>query len=251
MWLVELASLHDPALVPHALAASLGLVLTGSAGQPASAQLCAALRARQLLLLLDNCEHLAQACRELAGPLLHACPQVTILATSRELLHVAGEVVYPVPPLATPATTLSDPEQLMAYESIRLFVERARAVRPGFALTARNAQAVARICQRLDSMPLAIELAAARVRHLAVEAILAHLDDRFSLLTAGDHGSSRQQTLRSAIDWSYALLTEPEQRCFRRLGVFAGSFTLPLAEAVVGPLAEPGHPQANMIELLT
>src|SRR5262249_8854679 len=147
-----------------------------------------------------------------------------------------GEVVYPVPPLATPDITLIDPEQLMAYESIRLFVERARAVRPGFALTTHNAQAVVQICQRLDSIPLTIELAAARVRHMAVEAILAHLDDRFSLLTAGSHSSSRQQTLRSAIDWSYALLTEPERVCFRRLGVFAGSFTLQAAEAVASEL---------------
>jgi predicted ATPase len=232
VWLIELASLHDPTLVPQAVATSLGLTLTATAGQSASAQLCAAFRSKQLLLLLDTCEHLAQACRALVELLLHTCPQVTILATSRALLHVAGEVVYPVPPLATPATTLIDPEQLMAYESVQLFVDRARAVRPGFTLTARTAPAVVQLCQRLDSIPLTIELAAARVRHLAVEAILARLDDRFNLLTAGSHSSSRQQTLRAAIDWSYALLPEPEQRCFRRLGVFAGSFTLPAAEAI-------------------
>jgi predicted ATPase/DNA-binding SARP family transcriptional activator len=250
VWLVELASLQDPTLVPQAVATSLGLTLAATVGQSASAQLGVALGSKQLLLLLDNCEHLAQACRELAERLLHTCPQVTILATSREILHVAGEVVYPVPPLATPDITLIDPEQLIAYESIRLFVERARAVRPGFALTTRNALAVLQICQRLDSIPLAIELAAARVRHMAVEAIVAHLDDRFSLLTAGSHSSSRQQTLRSAIDWSYALLTEPERVCFRRLGVFAGSFTLPFAEAVVDPLAGPRQSQASLIELL-
>ena len=237
VWLVELASLHDPALVPQAVATALGLKLTATIGQSAGALLGAALQSKQLLLLLDNCEHLAEACRDLAGQLLHACPQITILATSREILQVAGELVWPVPPLATPDATVTDPEQLMGYESLQLFVERARAVRPGFVLTTRNAPAVVQICQRLDSIPLAIELAAARVRHMAVEAILAHLDDRFSLLTAGSHTSSRQQTLRSAIDWSYALLTEPERLCFRRLGVFAGSFTLAFAEAVVAPPA--------------
>src|SRR5262249_41301804 len=137
VWLVELASLRDSSLVPPAVATALGVPITS--GQPIGALLGAALRSQQLLLVLDNCEHLAQACRELAEQLIHACPQITILATSREILRVAGEVVWPVPPLAVPDATVSDPEHLMGYESIRLFVERARAVRPGFVLTTRNA----------------------------------------------------------------------------------------------------------------
>lgn len=236
VWLVELAALHDQGLVPEAVATALGVAT--AAGQPAGETLGAALRMKRLLLLLDNCEHLARACRELAERLLPLCPQVTILATSRELLRVAGELVWPVPPLELPDSAAGDPEQLIGYASVRLFVERAQAVRPGFALTGQNAAGVAQICRRLDNLPLAIELAAARVRHLAPEAILARLDDRFNLLTAGSQGAARQQTLRAALDWSYGLLSRPEQACFQRLSVFAGSFTLALAEAVAG---EPGE----------
>jgi DNA-binding SARP family transcriptional activator len=228
VWLVALESLRDPALVPQAVAEVLGLQTASD--QPVSRLLSAALRPKQLRLVLDNCEHLIAACRQLAEQLLHDCPHLTILATSREMLRVAGEVVSLVPPLSAPDGAGAPPEQLLGYESVRLFVERARTVSAGFALTARNAPAVVQICRQLDSMPLALELAAARVRHMDLETIAARLDDRFRLLTAGGHPAQRQQTLSAAIDWSFALLAEPERMCFRRLAVFAGSFTLPFAE---------------------
>jgi predicted ATPase/DNA-binding SARP family transcriptional activator len=248
-WLVALEPLRDPALVPQAVAEALGQQTASH--QPAIELLSAALRPKQLLLLLDNGEHLVAACRRLAERLLHDCPQLTILTTSREVLRVAGEVVWQVPPLSAPDATVTDPEQLMGYEGVRLFVERASAVSAGFALTTHNAPAVIQICRQLDSMPLAIELAAARARHLDAEAIAARLDDRFSLLTAGSYAESRQQRLRATIDWSYALLSEPERSCFRRLAVFAGGFTLGAAEDVTGEPSDPRDIPASTVELLT
>jgi non-specific serine/threonine protein kinase len=232
IWLVELASLADPTLVPLAVAAALGL--QEEAGQPLTETLNAALGTRRLLLLLDNCEHLIAACATLAATLLRACPDVQVLATSREALGLAGELAWRVPSLLAP-----DPEQLPAldaltrYEAVRLFVERARAAQPHFALSEKNAPAVARICRRLDGMPLAIELAAALVRGLAAEQIARRLDERFGLLTGGDRAAlPRQQTLRATVDWSYALLSLHEQTLFNRLSVFAGGFTVEVAEAV-------------------
>jgi predicted ATPase/DNA-binding SARP family transcriptional activator len=245
-WLAALEPLRDPALLPQAVAEALGLPLAAS--QPAVASLAAALQPKRLLLLLDNCEHMVVACHDLAERLLHACPGLTIIATSRELLHVAGELVWPVLPLAAPAAADQPPERLLGYESIQLFVERARAVDPGFALTAQNAPAVAQICRQLDSLPLAIELAAARVRHMPVETIAARLDDRFTLL-AGGATAAGPPRLRAALDWSYALLSEPERACFRRLAVFAGGFTLPAAEQVAGDPGAPGG-AAGTVELL-
>jgi predicted ATPase len=179
------------------------------------------LASKRLLMILDNCEHLIEACARLADRLLRDCPNVHLLTTSRELLCIAGEVNWRVPSLS-------------ASESVRLFVERARAVCPDFELTDHNTAVVAQICQQLDGIPLAIELAAARSSLLSVEQIAARLSDRFHLLTGGSRAAlPRHKTLRASIDWSYGLLTEAEQTMLRRLSVFAGGWTLEAAEAVV------------------
>ena len=232
VWLVELASLADPVLVPQVVAAVLGV--REEPGRPLSATLAAYLQPKALLLLLDNCEHLVGACAELANALLRTCPKLRILASSREGLLAAGETTYRVPSLSVPDLDhLPMPEQLAGYEAVQLFVERARARRPEFSLSAKNARAVAQICARLDGMPLAIELAAARVSALPVEAILARLDDRFRLLTGGPRSAlPRQQTLRAALDWSHDLLSDQERLLLRRLSVFAGGWTLEQAEEV-------------------
>ena len=192
--------------------------------------------------MLDNCEHLVDACARLADALLRACPHLTLLATSREALGLAGETVWPVPALPVPAAGAAGgarpdaapaPGDLARYAAVRLFCERAAAVRPGFALDAESAPAVAQVCVRLDGLPLALELAAARVRVLSVEQIAARLDDRFRLLTGGSRTApDRQQTLRATVDWSHALLAAPERVLFHRLAVFAGGFELEAAEAV-------------------
>jgi predicted ATPase len=192
------------------------------------------LKAKQALLVIDNCEHLIAGCARLAETLLTACVQLQILATSREPLNLSGEMLFHVPLLKFP-----DPQYLPAlniaaqYESVRLFVARARAVHSEFQLTEANLASVAQICSRLDGIPLALELAAARVKLLSVEHIAARLDDRFKLLTGGSRTAlPRQQTLRATIDWSYDLLPKPAQRLFRRLSVFVGGFTLEAAEQV-------------------
>ena len=232
VWLVELAPLSDPALVPQAVADVLGI--KEQAEQPIPRTLVDALRSKRLLLVLDNCEHLVAACASLAADLLRNCPGVHVLATSREALNVAGEQSYRVPSL-----TLPDPKQaptgesLSQFEAVRLFIERAKAVQPAFAVTDANAPAVAQVCWRLDGIPLALELAAARVRSLAVEEVNARLDQRFRLLTGGFRTAlPRQQTLRALIDWSYDLLTGTEKTLLRRLSVFAGGWTLAAAEGV-------------------
>ena len=178
---------------------------------------------RPMLLVLDNCEHLADACAAMAAALLGACPAVKLLATSREPIRAAGEFTWQVPSLS-----LDD-------EAIELFIDRARQVRPDFAVTDENAATVTEICRRLDGMPLAIELAAARIRALSLTEIVDSLHDRFRLLTGGARTAvRRQQTLRASVDWSHALLTEPEQVLFRRLAVFMGGFDLDAAQAVGG-----------------
>jgi predicted ATPase/DNA-binding XRE family transcriptional regulator len=235
VWLVELAALTDPALVTPAVAAALGV--REQPDRPLLTTLTAALAARRLLLALDNCEHLLAACAPLVDALLRAGPGLRVLATSREALGVPGEVAWRVPSLALPeplaAAGGADTAALPRAEAVRLFVERARAARPDFALTHGNAAAVAEVCRRLDGIPLAIELAAARVSLLTVEQIAARLDDRFRLLTGGGRTApSRQQTLRATSDWSHDLLTEPERALFRRLAVFAGGWTLEVAETV-------------------
>jgi non-specific serine/threonine protein kinase len=247
VWLAELAAVGDAAGVPIAVAGATGI--REEAGQPVTATLVAALRARHLLLMLDNCEHLLDACAAVVEALLRGCPQVTVLATSREPLGLAGETIWRVPSLALPdLDPLPSPEALAQVEAVHLFVERARAVQPHFALAAQNAALVAQVCRRLDGIPLALELAAARLRGLSIEELSARLDQRFRLLTGGSRTAlPRQQTLQAMVDWSYGLLSAPEQVLFTRLAVFAGGFTLEAAEAVCA--GEP-VPTADVIDLL-
>jgi predicted ATPase/DNA-binding CsgD family transcriptional regulator len=239
VWLVELAALADPRLVLQSVASALGL--REELGRPLTDTLVDALGARPLLLILDNCEHLVEACALLVDKLLRACPKLTILTASREALGVPGEVAWRVPSLGVPESGMAvHVDSLMRCEAIRLLVERASAAQPGFELSERNAQAATDVCRRLDGMPLAIELAAARISVLTVEQIAARLDDCFKLLTRGNRTAMpRQQTLRATVDWSYDLLPEPERVLFRRLAVFAGGWTLEVAEAVCSyqPLA--------------
>ena len=232
VWLVELAALTDPALVPQAVADVLGV--KEQAGQPIQRTLVDWLKAKCLLLVLDNCEHLVAACASLAADLLRACPGVHILASSREALNVSGEQTYRVPSLSLPdPKQVQTVESLSQFEAVRLFIERAQAVQASFAVTSGNAPAVAQVCFHLDGIPLALELAAARVRSLSVDDINARLDQRFRLLTGGSRVAlPRQQTLRGLIDWSYDLLTEPEKTLLCRLSVFAGGWTLAAAEGV-------------------
>ena len=271
VWLVELAPLADERLVPQAVATVLGL--REAPGQTVLDALVAHLRERRLLILLDNCEHLAPACAALAKRLLQAAPDVAVLASSRDALQVAGETVYPLAPLAVPQATtgaggdfgrhvgasdsagaavsaVTRPDPLAAtnqgaadaaaallgrHAAVQLFVDRATAANARFRLTPANGAAVAEICRRLDGIPLALELAAARTRAMPVETLAARLGDRFdfALIASGDSTMpARQRTLRALIDWSHDLLDEPERRVFRRLAVFAGGWTLEAAEAV-------------------
>ena len=248
VWFVELAPLADGRSVPQAIASVLGV--REEVGRPVLEALLKYMKDRRLLLILDNCEHLIHACAEVATQLLQSGPHLKILASSRERLRVTGETSFPVSALAVP-----DPYQkflhtaLGQYAAARLFIDRTVAVLPAFEVTASNATAVAEICHRLDGIPLAIELAAARVRALSVEQIAARLEDRFRLLTTGDRAATpRQQTLRALIDWSYDLLTEDERVLLRRLAVFAGGWTLDAAEAVgAGGDLDPG----DIVDVLT
>ena len=232
VWFVELAPLADEWRVPQAVASVLGV--KEEAGRPVVEALIKHVQDRRMLIILDNCEHLMSACAELSKQLLQAGPHVKVLASSREHMRLAGEKNYPVPALAVPDRKQRvEVEALAKYDAVRLFVDRAVAVQPSFALSAENATAVADVCDRLDGIPLAIELAAARVRALSVERIAERLDHCFRLLTEGDSTAlARQKTLRASIDWSYDLLTADERALFRRLAVFAGGFTLEAAEAV-------------------
>jgi predicted ATPase/Tfp pilus assembly protein PilF len=228
---VALAPIGDPALLPTTIAQALGVADTS--GQPPAERLADFLRARRILLLLDNFEQLLDAA-PLVTQLLAAAPGLKVLVTSRAVLRLAGEHELAVPPLALPPAVGATAD-MMQYEAIRLFVERARAARPSFDLNDENAAAVAAICARLDGLPLAIELAAARSRLLAPPALLARLDSRLQLLTTGTRDlPERQQTLRGTIDWSYNLLRPAEQALFARLAVFVGGCTLEAAEAVCG-----------------
>ena len=227
---MELAAVSAADLVEAVIAAGLGL--STSAGQ-LTADLEADLRPRRLLLALDNFEQVIGAAPLLAG-LLAAAPGLVVLVTSRAVLRLSGEHEFPVPPLPVPpAGAAPDPGQLRRYASVDLFTERAHAADPGFELTGGNAGAVAEICRRLDGLPLAIELAAARVRLLPPQALASRLNQRFSLLTGGPRDlPQRQQTLRNTLEWSFGLLPTGEQALFARLSVFAGSFSLPAAEAI-------------------
>ncbi len=243
VWLIELAPLTDPDQVLSTIAAVLNVreqpgrpsPRPEANGGPLLAALTDYLRVKRLLLILDNCEHLVAACAAAADQLLRACPHLKILASSREGLGIAGETTYHVPslsllgPQAVPTV-----EAVSQCEAARLLIERARAAWPGFTLTETNAPAVAQICRRLDGIPLALELAAARLKVLSVEQLAARLDDRFRLLTGGSRTAlPRQQTLRALIDWSYDLLSEPERAALQQFSIFAGGWTLAAAEAVV------------------
>jgi predicted ATPase/class 3 adenylate cyclase/DNA-binding XRE family transcriptional regulator len=244
VWLVELAALTDPANVRQAIAATLSV--QEEAGRTLADSLTAFLETKRLVLILDNCEHLIAACALVVEQIMRACPGIHVLATSREALGVPGETVYAVPPLAVPPLQApASVDEVTPYEAVQLFVARAAAVLPRFAITEQTVRPVAQICARLDGIPLALELAAARVRVLSVEQIAARLDDCFHLLTGGSRTVlPRQQTLQAAITWSHDLLSDDEQRLFRRLAVFAGGFTLEAAEAVCGARQQAtGHRQ--------
>src|SRR5829696_5142297 len=232
VWLVELAPLADPSLVAQAVAATLGV--REQPGRLPTETLSNYLGSKKVLLVLDNCEHLIDACAELAEALLRFCPELRVLATSREALGSVGEVAWPVPSLSLPdLRRLPDIGSLPSYEATRLFVERAVAANPTFALTEQNATAVAQVCYQLDGIPLAIELAAARTKVLAVEEVADRLDDCFRLLSAGSRTAMpRQHTLHATMDWSHELLSRKERTLFRRLSVFAGGFSLEAAESV-------------------
>ena len=245
-WLVELASLSDSALVPQAVADVLGI--KEQIDKTIAKTLVSSLQPKRLLLVLDNCEHLVAACAALAADLLRDCPGVHLLATSRESLNVAGEQTYRVPSLSLPDLKQTQTvESLAPSEAVRLFVERAQAVQQSFVVTDMNALAVAQVCVHLDGIPLAIELAAARVRTLSVQQIVERVKDCFSLLTGGPRTVlPRQQTLRATIDWSYGLLNAQEKSIFQRLSVFVGGCTLESAEIVCGS----GIPPQNVLDII-
>ncbi|MDT7625287.1 MAG: hypothetical protein QOF99_6188, partial [Pseudonocardiales bacterium] len=240
-WLVELAPLHDGAQLPAAVAAAIGMDTVGLNTPDAVAdRLAHHLASRETFLLIDNCEHLVEPLASLVQRLVTHCPGLTVLATSRELLSVPGEVVWHVPPLALPSPDVV-PGELPDSDAVRFFCERATAVRPSFRLDETNANAVVRICRRLDGIPLALELAAARVQVLSAVQVADRLEDRFRLLTGrGRSTVSRHRTLRAAIDWSYDLLSPRERSALACLAVFAQNFDLEAAEAVMadGPGGE-------------
>jgi predicted ATPase len=234
VFFVPLAPLADLALMPAAIAAALGIREAG--GRPLSERVRDVLADQQLLLVLDNVEHLVEAA-PLIGELLEAAPELKVLATSRMPLHLRAEHEYPVRPLSLPSRKpLPAAELLSEYEAVRLFIARAQAVKPDFAVENDNAPAVAEICHRLDGLPLAIELAAARVRLLSPQAMLARLEKRLPFLTGGARDApQRHRTLRDTIAWSHDLLDAEDRLLFRRLAVFAGGATLEAAEAVANP----------------
>lgn len=247
IWFVELAPLSDPALVPHTVA--YVLKVREEPNRLIVETLVNYLHQKRILLILDNCEHLIEATAQLADSLLRACPDLHILASSREALGIGGEAIYRVPSLSLPEqTTQQTVAGLSQYEAVRLFIERAMAIQPDFTVTNQNAPALAQICSTLDGIPLAIELAAARVKSLSLEQIAIRLNDRFRLLTAGSRTAMpRQQTLKATIDWSYNLITIAEQKLLQRLAVFAGGCTLEAVEAVC---AEEGIEAHEVLDLL-
>jgi len=232
VWLVELAPISDPLLVASTTAAALNL--PAEVHRPAIDMLCDYLRERELLIVLDNCEHLVEACAQIVDRLLRAAPKLHMIASSREALGITGEVSYRVPSLELPdLKNLPTFELLNQYEAVRLFIERATSAVSTFSVTNENASAIAQICYRLDGIPLAIELAAAKIRALSVEQIAKRLDDRFHLLTGGSRTElERHQTLRATLDWSHNLLSSEEQILFRRLSIFVNGWMLEAAESV-------------------
>ncbi|HEX5692658.1 MAG TPA: tetratricopeptide repeat protein [Roseiflexaceae bacterium] len=246
VWLIELAPLIEPALVVQSVASVLGV--REQPDRSLQASLGQHLREKRLLLVVDNCEHLIAACAHLVEELLRSCPHLRILASSREPLGIGGEAIFRVPPLAAPDADQALPvEQLADMEAIRLFAERARVIQPAFQVSQGNASALAQICRQLDGIPLAIELAAARVRVLTVEQIAARLNDRFRLLSGGSRTAlPRHQTLQALVDWSYDLLTESERLLLRRLAVFVGGWTLEAAETVCADADDATHTAGSL-----
>ena len=233
VWLVELAPLADPTLVAQTVASTLGL--REQPGRTILDTLVDYLRGKNLLLILDNCEHLIEACAQLANALLRAAPHLKILATSREALRITGETAYHLPSLPLPDSQAASLEALAQNDCVRLFVDRALAAYPPFRLKEKNAPAIAEICLQLDGIPLAIELAAAHTKVFPPKQIAARLDDRFRLLTGGSRAElPRHQTLRALIDWSYDLLSEAERALLWRLSIFAGGWSFEAAQAVCG-----------------
>ena len=231
VWQVELAPVTDPALVPQTVLAALSVqeVL----GRPVTDIICDYARSRKMLLVLDNCEHLIAACATFALALTTNCQNVYVIATSREALDIQGEALFRVPTLTLPPVAVHTPDELMQYEAARLFVERARASHPEFTVTQAHVKSIADICRQLDGIPLALELAAARVKAMPVDQIASHLDQAFRLLTGGNRGTvPRHQTLREMVDWSYDLLTDTEKTFFNRLSIFNGLFTLDAAQFI-------------------
>jgi predicted ATPase/DNA-binding winged helix-turn-helix (wHTH) protein len=235
VWLAELASLSDPDLVPATVGTALGLESTGGMSAERVAK---ALSARQVLLVLDNCEHVIDAAAQMTEALLGANQASRVITTSREPLRAAGEWIFPVPPLAVPAEAGTSVDDALQYGAVRLFIERARAAEPRFSQDERAVATIAAICRRLDGIPLAIELAASRAATVGVDEIASRLDRRFDLLTGGRRNAlPRQRTLRATLDWSYELLPEIERQVLRRVSVFAGGFMLEAASSVAASVA--------------
>ena len=248
VWLVELAPLTDPNLVPQLVAHVLNV--NEVPGEPLTKTLVAALKERQLLLVLDNGEHVLDACAKLVDSLMRDCPKVRILLSSREPLGIAGESTYRVPSLSLPSRKAEyTPETLIQFEAVNLFVERAILIKPDFTITKNNVTTLVQVCHQLDGIPLAIELAAARIRSMPIEQLATRLEDRFRILTGGSRTAlPRQQTLRALIDWSYDLLEENQKALLCRLSVFVGGCTLESVEAVC---CGEGIDSWEVLELLT
>ena len=248
VWMVELAPVTDPALVPQAVETVLGV--RDEPGQSQTETVVSSIGEKRLLLILDNCEHLVAEVAELTVSLLAQCPNLKVVATSREMLGVPGEVPFVVQSLAIPPAD-AGPDEVAGFDSVKLYTERASTVKPGFVVTDSNAETVAHICRRLDGMPLALELAATRMRVMSPAQIATRLDDRFALLTGGARTAvPRQQTLLATIDWSYQLLKPDEQVLFQSLSVFAGGFSLETAEAVCAGDGLTEFEVADLIHLL-
>jgi predicted ATPase/DNA-binding SARP family transcriptional activator len=251
VWLVELGQISDPSLVASEMMAALGILVSGLGLESTAPEerLCDYLRLRSALLVLDTCEHLVKPVSDLVRAILARCPGVTVLATSREVLGLPGEVPWPLPGLTLPAVGAERSDELATSDAVALFCARAADARPGFGLTDANAGAVAQICRRLDGIPLALELAATRIRVLGAHQVAERLDDRFRLLSDGGRTTvSRHQTLRATMDWSYELLPGPEQALLRRLAAFPQSFDLQAVEGIWDDTAAPGI--ADVLDLL-
>jgi predicted ATPase/DNA-binding SARP family transcriptional activator len=250
VWFVDLAPIRDDNLVPSTVAEALRLAPMGlERADQVLEHVCTGLSTKRMLLIFDNCEHLIWPTARVIHAVLAACPQVSVLATSRETLGLPGEVTWRVPPLSLPPPDPADPTDLAGSDAVWLFLERARSARPGFALSDANVKGIAGICRRLDGIPLAIELAAARLRAFSVERVAAGLDDCFRTLTGGPRTAvARHQTLRAALDWSYGLLDSDEDDMLCSLAVFPAAFDVDAAEAVAGPVGDAAGTLARLVD---